>query len=100
MEIFRRSLYPKRERSKENQSIQMHFSIKYRGENIFNIFNRRLEVFLRNNNYIDTLVQNGGYPGIPGAHRSRLAVIERSKNKGVLAILWLDLKNAYVSISP
>ena len=54
------------------------------------------------NNYIDTSVQKGGVPGVPGCleHTSVLTKIirEAKENKGDLTVLWLDLANAYGSI--
>ncbi|VDH90515.1 Hypothetical predicted protein [Mytilus galloprovincialis] len=51
------------------------------------------------NNYIDTSVQKGGVPGVPGCleHKSVLIKItqEAKEYKGDLTVLWLDLANAY-----
>ncbi|KAK0139943.1 hypothetical protein N1851_023143 [Merluccius polli] len=51
------------------------------------------------NDYMDTSVQKGGVPGVPGCleHTRVLSkIIEDAKrNHGNLAVLWLDLTNAY-----
>ena len=54
------------------------------------------------NDYMDTSVQKGGVPGVPGCleHTSVLSkIIEDAKrNHGDLAVLWLVLTNAYGTI--
>ena len=54
------------------------------------------------NEYVDTSVQKGGVPGVPGCleHTSIITQIIREvkENGGELAVLWLDLANAYGSI--
>ncbi|XP_053339380.1 uncharacterized protein LOC128510861, partial [Clarias gariepinus] len=54
---------------------------------------------LLKNSYIDTSVQKGGVPGIPGCleHTGVVSQLirEARKNRGDLATLWLDLTNAY-----
>ena len=51
---------------------------------------------------IDTSVQKGGVPGMPGVieHTGVITQLlkEAKTNKGDMAVLWLDLKNAYGSI--
>lgn len=62
---------------------------------------RLTEYFLRNK-YIDTSVQKGGVPGVPGCleHTGVITQLlrEARENKGDLVLLWLDLANAYGSI--
>lgn len=53
----------------------------------FDVVAKRLSNFLVSNNYIDTLVQKGGIPGVPGTYRS-----ER------VSVLWLSLTNAYETL--
>lgn len=72
------------------------------GKIFFSILNRRLADFLLKNEYIDTSVQKGGVPGISGCMEHIGVVLQLLKeakaNRGDIAIVWLDLKNAYGSI--
>lgn len=58
--------------------------------------------FLLKNDYIDTSVQKGGVPGVPGCleHTGVVTQLirEARESRGDLATLWLDLTNAYGSI--
>ncbi len=58
--------------------------------------------FSLKNGYIDTSVQKGGIPGIPGCleHTSMVTQLPREarENKGDLVVLWLDLATAYGSM--
>lgn len=71
-------------------------------EIFFSILARRLTEFLLRNTYIDTSVQKGGVPKMPGCieHTGVVTQLlrEARKGKGDLAVLWLDLANAYGSI--
>ena len=62
----------------------------------------RITQFWLDNKYIDTSVQKGGVPGVSGCleHTSAVSqqIQEAKENHGDLAILWLDLANAYGSI--
>lgn len=57
---------------------------------------------LMKNKYIDTSVQKGGIPGVPGCleHTGVVAQLIREAREcnGDLAVLWLDPANAYGSI--
>lgn len=68
----------------------------------FKIVSQRLTDFLLKNIYIDTSVQKGGVPGVPGCleHTGVVTQLirEAKESKGDLATLWLDLANAYGSI--
>ncbi|TWW66935.1 hypothetical protein D4764_20G0009670 [Takifugu flavidus] len=72
------------------------------GKVFFSIVSRRLTEFLLKNNYINTSVQKGGIPGVPGCleHNGVVTQLirEAHESKGELAVLWLDLTNAYGSI--
>ena len=63
------------------------------------ILARRLISFFLKNKCIDVSVQKGGIPGFSGCleHISLLTQLlrEAQENKGDLAVLWLDLANAY-----
>ncbi len=66
---------------------------------IFKILSQRLMEFLLKNRYIDTSVQKGGVPGVPGCleHTGVVSQLiwEAKETRGDLAVLWLDLTNAY-----
>ena len=68
----------------------------------FGMISRRLTNFLLSNNYIDTSVQKGGVPGMPGCieHTGVVTQLikEAKENKEDLSVLWLDLANAYGSM--
>lgn len=63
---------------------------------------KRLSHFLLRSKYIDTSVQKGGRPGVPGCleHRGVVTQLirEEKEGRGDLTVLWLDLTNAYGSI--
>ena len=58
--------------------------------------------YMLDNNYVDISVQKGGVPGVSGCieHTSVLTQIirEAREGKGELAVIWLDLANAYGSM--
>ena len=62
----------------------------------------RITKFWLENEYIDISVQKGGIPGVSGCleHTSVLTQLIKDtvKNKGNLAVIWLDLANAYGTI--
>lgn len=68
----------------------------------FKIISNRLMGFLLKNTYFDTSVQKGGFPGVPGCieHTGMVTQLirEARESRGDLAILWLELANAYGSI--
>lgn len=69
----------------------------------FSIVAKRLSNFLLSNQYIDTSVQKGGIPGVPGCleHTGVVTQLIREprEGRGDLTVLWLYLTNAYGSIS-
>ena len=66
------------------------------------VLSGRITEFWIKNNYIDTSIQKGGIPGVSGCieHTSVLTqqIKEAREKKGDLAVLWLDLANAFGSI--
>lgn len=68
----------------------------------FSIVLQRLAEFLLKNNYIDPSVHNSGFPEAPGCLECTSVVTQlirdAHENRGDLAVLWLDLANAYGSI--
>ena len=93
---------PKEENSKEIEQFRCIFLLSAESKIFFSILSRHLSKYLLKNNYIDTSVQKGGIPGFPGCleHTGVVTQIlrEAREGKGDLAVLWLDLANAYGSI--
>ena len=62
----------------------------------------RLTEFMTANRYIDTTVQKGGIPGVPGCieHTTMIweAIQNAKRNQLSLHVVWLDLANAYGSV--
>ena len=65
----------------------------------FGLLSRRLSDFILGKGYINTSVQKGEVAGMPGCleHTGVLTQLlrEAKESKGDLAVLWLDLANAY-----
>lgn len=85
------------------QRVWQYFSkVKQLKDALFSIVASRLTDYLLRNSYIDTSVQKGGIPKVPGCleHTGVVTQLirEAQKNKGDLVVLWLDLSNAYGSI--
>ena len=93
---------PKEEKSKEIDQFRIISLLNTEGKIFFSILSRRLSKFLIMNEYIDTSVQKGGVAGMPGCieHTGVVSQLirEARENNGNLAMLWLDLVNAYGSI--
>lgn len=68
----------------------------------FSALARRMTAYMTENGYIDTPVQNGGIPGFSGClkHITMLShlIQEAKRIEGNLAVVWLDLANAYGSM--
>ena len=68
----------------------------------FAIYAKRIEKFMRSNQYLDTSVQKGGVEGHPGVweHISSLweVIKDAKKSQKNMAAIWLDLANAYGSV--
>ena len=93
---------PKEEGSTEINQFRTISLLNVEGKMFLAIVARRLSSHLLKNKYIDTSVQKGGVPGIPGCveHSSMItAIIREAKERGGdLAVIWLDLANAYGTI--
>lgn len=72
------------------------------GNIVFRIVARHLANFLLNKNYINTSVQKGGMPGVPGSleHTGVVTQLlwEAWDDNRDLTVLYLDLANVYGSI--
>ncbi|RXN38269.1 reverse transcriptase [Labeo rohita] len=93
---------PKEEGSCDIEQFRIISLLSVESKIFFKIVSQRLTVFLQKNSYIDTSVQKGGVPGVPGCleHTGVVTQLirEAKESKGDLATLWLDLANAYGSI--
>lgn len=93
---------PKEENSSSIEQFRMISLLSVESKIFFKIVSQRLTEFLLKNAYIDTSVQKGGVPGVPGCleHTGVVSQLirEARESKGDLAVLWLDLTNAYGSI--
>ena len=93
---------PKEENAETLGQFRTISLLNVEGKVFMSILSRRLTSFFLQNNYIDVSVQKGGIPGFSGCleHTSVLSQLlrEARENKGDLAVLWLDLANAYGSI--
>lgn len=72
------------------------------GKMFFAVLATRLTRYLMSNGYVDTSIQKGGVPGVPGCleHSSMIwDAIQRAKTNRIdLHVIWLDLANAYGSV--
>lgn len=93
---------PKEEDASNIEQFRIISLLCVEGKIFFKIVSQRLTDFLLKNSYIDTSVQKGGVPGIPGCleHTGVVSQLirEAKESRGDLATLWLDLTNAYGSI--
>ena len=93
---------PKEEESVKLNQFRTISLLNVEGKICLAVLAKRLVNFLLENKYMDTSVQKGGVPGVPGCleHTSVLTkIIQDAKDtKGDLTVLWLDLANAYGSI--
>ena len=93
---------PKEENSENIDQFRSISLLSTESKIFFGILSRRLTKFLLSNGYIDTSVQKGGIPGVPGCleHTGVVSQLlkEAKEGKKDLAVLWLDLANAYGSI--
>ncbi|XP_063080140.1 uncharacterized protein LOC134470047 [Engraulis encrasicolus] len=93
---------PKVENAKDIEEFRSISLLSAECKAFFKIVSNRLMRYLLKNSYIDTSVQKGGVPGVPGCieHTGVVTQLirEARESRGDLAVLWLDLANAYGSI--
>ena len=93
---------PKEENSTSIEQFRSISLLSTESKIFFSVVSRRLTDFLMKNEYLDTSVQKGGIPGMPGCqeHTGVVSQLIRDarKSKGDLAVAWLDLANAYGSL--
>ena len=72
------------------------------GKVFFTIMASRLTQYVMSNRYIDTTIQKGGVPGVPGCieHTTMIweSIQQARRNRLSLYVVWLDLANAYGSV--
>ncbi len=93
---------PKEEKSENIDQFRVISLLSVESKIFFSIVAKKLSNFLLSNKYIDTSVQKGGIPGVPGCleHKGVVTQLirEAREGRGDLTVLWLDLTNAYGSI--
>jgi hypothetical protein len=93
---------PKEENSVKIEQFRPIALLNVEGKVFFSIVARRLTRFLLENGYIDTFVQKAGIPGFSGCLEHSCIIWEQIKkakrDKGDVAVVWLDLVNAYGSV--
>ncbi|XP_019617765.1 PREDICTED: uncharacterized protein LOC109465064 [Branchiostoma belcheri] len=93
---------PKQENAKGIEQFRTISLLSVEGKIFFAVLAKRLLKYMMDNNYIDTSIQKGGVPGCSGCleHTSILSQLiqEAKAGKEDLAIVWLDLQNAYGSV--
>lgn len=91
----------KEKESKNIDQFRIIFLLSVEGKIFFSIVARHLTDYLLRNAYIDTSVQKGGIPKVPGCTEHTGVVTqlirEAQENKGDLVVQWLDFTNAYGS---
>ncbi|XP_033755855.1 uncharacterized protein LOC117338607 [Pecten maximus] len=93
---------PKEENSETLKQFRTISLLNVEGKIFLAILAKRMTTYMLDNQYIDIAVQKGGVPGVSGCieHTSILSQIirEAKELKGELAVVWLDLANAYGSM--
>ncbi|XP_062568263.1 uncharacterized protein LOC134230448 [Saccostrea cucullata] len=93
---------PKEEKSEALKQFRTISLLNVEGKIYLAILARRMSRYMLENQYIDIAVQKGGVPGVSGCieHTSVLTQIirETKESKGELAVIWLDLANAYGTV--
>lgn len=95
-------MHTKKEKSENIDQFRVISLLSVESKLFFSIMAKRLSNFLLSSKYIDTSVQKGGIPGVPGCleHTGVVTQLirEAREGRGDLAVLWLDLTNVYGSI--
>ena len=93
---------PKEDKSTVIGQFRQISLLSIEGKIFYSIVAKRITEFLLKNEYIDTAIQKVGVPGFSGCleHNSVITELirEAKEDKGNLAIVRLDLANAYGSV--
>ncbi|XP_035683116.1 uncharacterized protein LOC118420431 [Branchiostoma floridae] len=93
---------PKQEKAVNIEQFRTISLLSVEAKIFFAIVAKRLLEYMMSNDYIDTSIQKGGVPGCSGCleHTSILSQLiqEAKSGKKDLAVVWLDLENAYGSV--
>lgn len=93
---------PKEENSVDINQFRIISFLSVEGKIFFSMVAKCLTEYFLSNTYIDTSVQKGGIPQVPGCleHTGVITQLlsEARETNSNLAVLWLDLVNAYGSI--
>jgi Reverse transcriptase (RNA-dependent DNA polymerase) len=93
---------PKEEKSVELSQFRPIALMNVEGKIFFSVLAKRVSTFVLENGYIDTTIQKAGIPGFSGCLEHSCVIwelIKRAKvEKRDLAVIWLDLVNAYGSV--
>lgn len=93
---------PKEEGSCEISQFRPISLLNVEGKIFFGIMAKRLTDYLTVNGLVDCSIQKAGLPGFPGCveHTSMIwhSIQEAKSDKRDLAVVWLDLANAYGSV--
>ncbi|VDI43606.1 Hypothetical predicted protein [Mytilus galloprovincialis] len=93
---------PKEKDSKDISQFRTISLLSVEGKIYFSVLANRMTKYMVENSYIDTSMQKGGIAGFSGCveHTSVLSQLihEAKTGKKNLAVVWLDLANAYGSV--
>ena len=93
---------PKEENSKELGQFRPISLLNIDGKVMFGVIANRIIKFVQKNGFVNESVQKAGIPGIPGCIEHAFAIWESiqhaKKQKEDVAMVWLDLANAYGSV--
>ena len=93
---------PKEENSADIKQFRTVSLLSVECKIFFAILSKRMTKYMLENKYLDIRVQKGGVPGFAGCVEITSVLTqlirEARESKGELAVVWLDLTNAYGSI--
>ncbi|KAI8514632.1 hypothetical protein Bbelb_072230 [Branchiostoma belcheri] len=93
---------PKQENAESIEQFRTISLLSVECKIFFAVLAKRLVNYMLLNKYIDTAIQKGGVPGFSGCleHTSIITQLIREAKQGKkdLAVVWLDLENAYGSV--
>lgn len=94
---------PKEENANDITQFRTISLLSIEGKVFFKILDNRLMEYLIRNSFIDTPMEKGGVPGMPGSveHTGVVTQLirEARENRGDLSVIWLDLANIYLYLA-